>query len=146
MHQSSLHTWRSIIAVVFPGTGLFYTTLVLSENHLALTYPEAPPHALAAFSLTHKALRTAWHATGVLYFAPALCGESFYPAKQTTHVPTSACAFTPPSQTLQPLSGHTGYCSRCVLQTQAKHQRPRHQRTLGAARFSQRSVVRVQER
>ena len=91
MHQASLPTWRSIIAVVFPGTGLFYKTLVLSENHFIPTYEEVPPHALSAFSCAHEALKKAWHAAGVLYFSPALCGESFCPAKQTTHAHVS-CA------------------------------------------------------
>ncbi len=95
MHQSSLHTWRSLIAVVFPGTDLFYYTLVLSENHLASTYEEVPPHVLSAFPYAHEALRKAWHAAGVLYFSPALCGESFCPAKQTTHA-LASCA---PSRT-----------------------------------------------
>jgi len=38
---------------------------------------------------THKTCSKSWHAAEVLYYWPALCGESFCPSKQTTHAPAS---------------------------------------------------------
>src|SRR5713226_3202709 len=103
MSQSSLHTWRSIIVVVFPGTGLFCnTSRPQYEQTLYQSTRESPPCSSALYR-TYKTLQNNEHAMGILYPSPALCDESLCLAKHTAHAHASCCTCTPRSQPLASL-------------------------------------------